>query len=251
MLDVLSHGDIIELRMNRPPANALNHEMLEAILAAYAEALQAGAQGLILSGQPGMFCAGIDVPELLGQSRGDIHRFWSLLFQTGKSLATCPVPVVAALAGHSPAGGAVLAAHCDYRIAAAGPFKIGFNEVQVGLPLPSSIMRIFMDLVGTRQARQIGMQGQLILMERALEIGLVDELVAPEMLEGRALEYLQGLLAMPTMAMNTTRLVGKEHLIPVLEESDDVDRTTAAWFSDETQAAMQLLVDNLQKNKSD
>jgi len=221
MLDILSHGDIIELRMHRPPANALNHELLEALLGAYAESLQAGARGLILSGQPGMFCAGIDVPELLGQSRSDIHRFWSLLFQTSKSLAACPVPVVAALAGHSPAGGAVLAAHCDYRIAAEGAFKIGFNEVQVGLPLPPSIMRVFRDLVGARLARQIGMQGQ----------------------------YLQGLLALPPIAMNATRLDGKAHLIDVLEESDDVDRTTAAWFSDETQAAMQRLVDSLISNK--
>jgi len=249
MLDVLSHGDIIELRMNRPPANALNHALLEAILAAYADALEAGARGLILSGQPGMFCAGIDVPELLGQSRSDIHRFWSLLFQTSKSLAACPVPVVAALAGHSPAGGAVLVAHCDYRIAAAGAFKIGFNEVQVGLPLPPSIMRVFADLAGSRLARQVGMQGQLMLMERALEIGLIDEIVPPQALEERALEFLHDLLALPPMAMNATRLDGKAHLINVLEASDDVDRTTAAWFSDETQVAMQRLVDSLTKNK--
>jgi 3,2-trans-enoyl-CoA isomerase len=186
---------------------------------------------------------------LLGQSRSDIHRFWSLLFQTGKSLAACPVPVVAALAGHSPAGGAVLAAHCDYRIAAEGAFKIGFNEVQVGLPLPPSIMRVFRDLVGARLARQIGMQGQLILMEQALEIGLIDEIVAPELLEERAIEYLQGLLALPPIAMNATRLDGKAHLLDVLAESDDVDRTTTAWFSDETQAAMQRLVDSLINSK--
>jgi len=252
MLDVLSHGDIFELRMNRPPANALNHEMLEALLDAYAESLEAGARGLILSGQPGMFCAGIDVPELLGQSRSDIHRFWSLLFQAGKSFASCPVPVVAALAGHSPAGGAVLAAHCDYRIAAragGNSFKIGFNEVQVGLPLPPSIMRVFADLVGARLARQVGMCGRLLLMEQALEIGLVDELVAPESLEERTLEYLNGLLELPPIAMNATRLDGKAHLIDVLEESDDVERTTAAWFSDETQTAMQRLVDSLTKDK--
>jgi len=253
MLDVLSHGDIFELRMNRPPANALNHELLEALLGAYTESLGAGARGLILSGQPGMFCAGIDVPELLGQSRSDIHRFWSLLFQAGKSLASCPVPVVAALAGHSPAGGAVLAAHCDYRIAAraaaGGSFKIGFNEVQVGLPLPPSIMRVFTDLVGSRQARQIGMQGRLLLMEQALEIGLVDEIVAPESLAERTLEYLNGLLELPPIAMNATRLDGKAHLIDVLEGSDDVERTTNAWFSDETRMAMQRLVESLTKDK--
>lgn len=249
MLDIISHGDVTELRMNRPPANALNHDLLEAILEGCAEAPGAGARGLILAGQPGMFCAGIDVPELLGQSRSEIHRFWSLLFRTSQSLAACPVPVVAALSGHGPAGGAVLAAHCDYRIAADGAFKIGFNEVQVGLPLPSSILYAFQDLVGTRLARQLGMQGQLMPMERAREIGLIDELVAPEALEERALEYLRSLLALPPVAMNTTRLGGKEGLLCVLNESDDIEKTTAAWFSDETQAAMQQLADSLTKAK--
>ena len=55
MLDLLSHGDMIELRMNRPPAKALNHELLEALLGVYADSLEAGARGLMLSGQPGMF----------------------------------------------------------------------------------------------------------------------------------------------------------------------------------------------------
>lgn len=249
MLEIISHGEIVELRINRPPANALNHELLEAILAGIADAVSEGARGLILSGQPGMFCAGIDVPELLGQSRDEIHRFWSLLFQTSNALVACPIPVVAALAGHSPAGGAVLAAHCDYRIAAAGTFKIGFNEVQVGLPLPPSILRVFKDLVGSRLARQIGTLGQLMSMERAREIGLVDELVAPGKVASRAMEYMRELLALPPVAMNATRLAGKEELIEVLKASDDVDRTTVAWFSAETQAAMQRLVESLSKGK--
>ena len=249
MLDIQSHGDIIELQMHRPPANALNHDLLEALLAGHAQALADGARGILLAGQPGMFCAGIDVPELLGQSHDEILRFWGLLFTASRTLASSPVPVAAALAGHSPAGGAVLAAHCDYRVAAEGSFKIGFNEVQVGLPLPPTIVRVFADLVGTRLARQIGMQGQMMDMGRAAEIGLVDELVPAEQVESRALEYLQGLLALPPVAMNKTRLEGKQHLLAMLESADDVERTTEAWFSDETQAAMQALVDSLSKPK--
>ena len=248
MLEIISHGEIAELQLNRPPANALNHELLEALLAAYDEVVNGGARGLILSGQAGMFCAGIDVPELLGQDRASIHRFWSLLFRAASSLATCPVPVVAALAGHSPAGGAVLAAHCDYRVAAEGTFKIGFNEVQVGLPLPSTILLTFTELVGPRLARRYGMAGRLMPMDEALEIGFVDELVPGERVIERSVEFLNGLLALPSVAMNRTRLTGKAALIAALGESDDVERTTTDWFGDETQAAMRALVANLGKN---
>jgi len=248
MLEVIAHGAITELRLNRPPANALNHDLLEALLASRDEAVRGGAKGLVLAGRPGMFCAGIDVPELLGQDRASIRRFWTLLFDAARSLASCPVPVVAALAGHSPAGGAVLASHCDYRIAAAGSFKVGFNEVQVGLPLPPTIMRAFAELVGARRSRQVAMQGTLLTMDAAHEIGLVDELVTADAVAGRSLEYLEGLLAMPPVAMNTTRLTGKADLLRALATTDDVETTTEFWFSAETQAAMQALVDSLKKD---
>lgn len=247
MLETSSHGDVVEIRMNRPPANALNHDMLEALLAAHADAIGAGARGLILSGRDGMFCAGIDVPELLGQDRESIHCFWSLLFTAARTLAASPVPVVAALAGHSPAGGAVLAAHCDYRIGAQGSFKIGFNEVQVGLPLPATILRTFAELVGQRTARQLGMQGRLIPMDEAYAVGLMDELVPAEQVGARSLEYLESLLRLPPIAMNRTRLTGKADLLGALESSDDVERTTNDWFSEETQAAMRALVESLSK----
>ncbi len=172
MLNVVSHDEIAELNIHRPPANALNQDLLGSLLSEFRRVLDEGASGVILSGQEGMFCAGIDVPELLGQERSSIHAFWSVLFEFSKALATSPVPVVAALAGHSPAGGAVLAAHCDYRIAAAGSFKIGFNEVQVGLALPSTIVLVFQELVGVRIARQLGTRGQLIAMEEALTSGI-------------------------------------------------------------------------------
>ena len=65
-----------------------------------------------------------------------------MFFQAARALAACPVPVVAALAGHSPAGGCVLALCCDYRIMADGPFRIGLNETQVGLVAPDGIQTL-------------------------------------------------------------------------------------------------------------
>lgn len=248
MLDILSHGDVVELRLNRPPANALNHDLLRKLLAEIEQARADGARGLILSGQEGMFSAGIDVPELLGMDRSAIFEFWTLLFEASKTLFTSPVPVVAALAGHSPAGGAVLAAHCDYRIAADGPYKIGFNEVQVGLPLPTTILLVFEDLVGPRIARQLAMQGKMMTMGAALEAGLVDELLPADRLMSRVLEYLENLLALPPTAMNRTRLAGKASLIESIKTATDVEQVTESWFSAETQAAMQALVASLNKS---
>lgn len=248
MLDIHAHGDVVELRLNRPPANALNHALLEALLSARREAIDGGARGLILSGREGMFCAGIDVKELLDCDRASMSRFWALFFDAARALLTCPIPVVAAVTGHSPAGGTVLAINCDYRVAAEGRFKIGLNEVQVGLTLPPPFMHVFADLVGPRKARQLAAKGALMPMSDAFEIGLVDEMVAGDRVLEAALSYLDGLLRLPLVAMNETRLIGKQRLVSALEETDDVERATNAWFSDETRQAMQALADSLKKD---
>jgi 3,2-trans-enoyl-CoA isomerase len=248
VLQIISHGDIVELQLDRPPANALNHALLRRLLDAMNEITAGGSKGLILSGQQGMFCAGVDVPELIGMDRRAILEFWGLLFDSSKALLTSPVPVVAMLEGHSPAGGAVLAAHCDYRIAADGPFKIGFNEVQVGLPLTGTILYVFENLVGPRMARQLAMQGKMLTMPEARDVGLVDELLAPATVRDRTLEYLESLLSLPPMAMNHTRLAGKARLINAARNANDVEQLTDTWFGAETQAAMQALVERLKDN---
>lgn len=247
MLNSIEHGEVLEIQMNRPPANALNEEMVDAISSAHANACAQGAQAIILSGLPGMFSAGLDVPELLQLDRAAINRFWTAFLSLMKSLAGSPVPVVAAITGHSPAGGAVLAVHCDYRVAVAGSFKIGFNEVRVGLPVPRTILLAVERLVGGRWAAQLATQGLLLSPEQAREIGLVDELAEPDAVVQQALTWARQTISLPLIAMNRTRLLAKNKFIQELQSADDANVATDYWFSEETQAGMQRLVENLRK----
>ena len=233
--------------MDRPPANALNRELVEQLLAALESVRQDGAQAIILTGRPGMFSGGLDVPELLGQDRRQIEAFWSLFFALTRQLAASPVPVLTAISGHAPAGGAVLAIHCDYRIGVKGKFRMGLNEVQVGLPVPGTVLRALEELVGPRIARRIATRGELVSMDEALAIGLIDELVAPDQLLPTALARANELLALPPVAMNTTRLASKARLIEALTGPGDVEAAAAWWFSTETQAGMRKLVERLGK----
>lgn len=247
MLNSIEHGEVLEIQMNRPPANALNEAMVDAISSAHANACAQGAQAIILSGLPGMFSAGLDVPELLQLDRAAINRFWTAFLSLMKSLAGSPVPVVAAITGHSPAGGAVLAVHCDYRVAVAGSFKIGFNEVRVGLPVPRTILLAVERLVGGRWAAQLATQGLLLSPEQAREIGLVDELAEPDAVVQQALTWARQTISLPLIAMNRTRLLAKNKFIQELQSADDANVATDYWFSEETQAGMQRLVENLRK----
>lgn len=247
MLHIEHQGEVATLRMDRPPANALDHALVEALLAALDTVHTGTARALILTGRPGMFSGGLDVPALIDCKRPDISRFWQQFFELGRRLASSPIPVIAALSGHAPAGGAVLALQCDYRIGIDGNFRIGLNEVQVGLPVPGTILLALEQVIGPRRARQLATRGSLLPMAEALAIGLVDELVDPDSLLPAALARAQELLALPPVAMNTTRLAGKAGLLEAYRTSRDVATATDWWFSAETQAEMRKLVNRLAK----
>ena len=88
---------------------------------------------------------------------------------------------------------------------AEGDWKMGFNEVQVGIPLPPVILSALRRQVGARQAERLGTGGLVISAAEAARLGLVDELVPLERVVDRAVEWCQGLLALPEQAMTTTR----------------------------------------------
>lgn len=248
MLQQLRHDTLLELRLARPPANALDAGLIAALGAAVKQAPAAGARALVLSGAPGMFSAGLDVPSLLALDRAGMRRAWSEFYALMHALAASPLPIAAAITGHSPAGGAVLALFCDFRVMADGEFKIGLNEVQVGLPMPPVIHRTLRRQVGARHAERMCASAWMLSPREALRIGLVDELAPPERTVEVALAWCSGLLRLPPRAMATTRALVRADLVAALEADErEVEERVEDWFSDETQGALRALVERLKK----
>ena len=248
MLDILHHdGGITEIRLARPPVNALNHALLSALREAVTQAPRQGARGIVLSGAPGIFSAGVDIPALLGQDRATVGAYWREFFGLCATLAAAPVPMVAAVTGHSPAGGAVLALFCDYRVMAEGPFRIGLNEVQVGLVVPDCIQFALRRVVGTYRAERLLVPGAMIEAEQALACGFVDETTMPEQVIPRALRWMTELLALPPRAMLATRELARADLRAVWSDPDrlPLEAFLDGFFQEETQAVLQQLVARL------
>lgn len=250
MLEIRDHDrGVRELVLARPPANALDPALVAALTAAVAGAPAAGARALVLSGRPGMFSGGLDVPVLLALERPALERFLGDFLVLLRTLALSEIPVVAALTGHAPAGGAVLAIHCDHRVMAEGGYRIGLNEVQVGLPMPRVIYTTLVRVVGVRQAERLSVGGALLGAGEAKEIGLVDELVAPELVVERALERARDYVALPANAMRATRALARRDLADAFarEERATWEAFVADWYSAETQGALRALVERLKK----
>jgi enoyl-CoA hydratase/carnithine racemase len=249
MLEIIDHGKIREIRLVRPPANALNPELTEALAKALEEAGQA-ASAVIVSGRPGMFSAGLDVPQLIKLDREQMTSFWLSFSNMLGRIASMPVPTVFALTGHAPAGGIVMALFGDYRIMPRGAFKTGFNEVQVGLVVPPQVHRALVRLIGAHSAERILVAGELMDAQRAQEIGLVDELADdPEQVLRRALEWCEELLALPQPAMSISRAMARADLHQMFAESDakDVGKFVEVWFGDSTRQTLRRLVEQLGK----
>ena len=249
MIELHRHGHIHEIRLARPPVNALTPELLAALRTAVQAAPADGARAIILTGGSKVFSGGMDVPHLMGLDRAALGPGWASLFAAARAIANCPVPVVAAIGGHSPAGGCVLALCCDYRIMARGPFRIGLNEVQVGLVAPDAIQHLMRRVVGTYRAERLLVAGELVESEQALAYGLVDELTDAEHVGQRALVWLEELLKLPAQAMLATRSLARADLVSALSSfhDDDLDGFLDEWNSPQTQAALQALVARLGK----
>jgi Delta3-Delta2-enoyl-CoA isomerase len=252
MILTIDHGAVRELRLNRPPANALSPELIVALKQAVESAATDGARALVLSGAPGRFSAGLDVPLLLTLDRPAIAALWRELYALLRALALSPIPIAAAIAGHATAGGTVLPIFCDCRIAAQGDWKLGVNEVQVGLPLPPVILAGLRRLIGAHQAERLAVGGLLISPNEAARIGLVDELVPLDQVVSRAIEWGRGLLALPVDAMAANRRRARADLFELFAASFDVelDQVNATWWSPEAQTTLRVLVDRLAKKKA-
>jgi enoyl-CoA hydratase/carnithine racemase len=247
MLEHDDAGPIRTIRLARPPVNALHVPLFEAIGAAIEAAPRDGARGLVLTGAGKLFSAGLDVGVLAGLDKPALTAFLGSFFRCLQVMAQSPLPLVAAINGHSPAGGAVLALFCDQRIMARGDFRIGLNEVQVGLLPGPLIYGVLKRAVSLRVANQMLPQGLLLTPDEALAAGLVDELAEPAELQGRAHAWLERVLALPPLAYATTRAMVRSDLVAMMAEATAREQREMieAWTGPETRASLAALVAKL------
>lgn len=248
MLAIKNHGQIREIQLDRAPANALNRELIDQLTEQLSIAGRSSA-AVVISGRPGMFSAGLDVPSLLQEDSAGMAEFWRSFGLLTRTIAFMPVPTIFALNGHCPAGGIVLALYGDYRIMSAGKYKTGMNEVQVGLVVSPLIRDAAVRLMGPHSAAKILVPGSLLSPEDALSIGLVDALAEdPEATVRQAIEYCQMLLNLPANAMLATRALVRADLHAMFEDEQGigVDQFLELWFSEHTQKTLKELVARLQ-----
>jgi enoyl-CoA hydratase len=237
------------LTLSQGKANAMSVELLDRLDAIFSRLEQSDARAAVITGYDRFFSAGLALPTLIDLDRPAMRRFISRFSDVMVRIFSQPRPLVAAINGHAIAGGCVLALECDYRIMAEGDFKIGLNEVQLGIGLPSVVTEALRLAVPPSSLLPIAVEGQLIAPRTALQLGLVNEVVAPEKLAERAREKAVQLAAAPSSGVSQVKAALRRPAREVMERlgPDEIERWLDTWFSDAARARLTDAVSRLKR----
>src|SRR4249920_2350962 len=217
------------LTMNRPEKrNALNSELTHALLEAVQRAdREEGVGCVVLTGAGQGFCAGADLTEFKGlQDPQAAEERAELTMQLHLAFSKIAKPIVTAINGAAMGGGAGLAIAADIAVMAAGA-KLGYPEARHGI-VAAIVMANLVRQVGRKAAFELVALGEPIGAERALELGMVNRVVAEHELMPQALAYAEKLAAMaPAARAETKRLFHEVADLPLaaaLERGRDTNR---------------------------
>ncbi|KAH8260146.1 hypothetical protein KR026_003773 [Drosophila bipectinata] len=175
-VEVDDKSGIATLSMNLPPVNTLTMELMHDMIDSINEIECNKSRGLILtSSNDKVFSAGLDLKELLNPERKRLEEFWTLFQDLWLALHLCGIPTAAAVNGHAPAAGCVLATACEYRTMLPNLF-IGIHATRFSFVISKWMMLSYQSVVPRRVVERALNQGKLFRTQEALDIGLVDEL---------------------------------------------------------------------------
>lgn len=169
---------IAHVRLDRPPANAMEPVFLDEITACFRTLANDDTVGaVVLQGTGNVFCAGVDLKRLPALDIAEQDRLVLAINRTCAAVYGLPKPLIGAINGHAIAGGMVLALCCDYRIAPERDAGFGLTEVRVGVAFPEVAYAVIEEQLPRPALRRMIQFGQNVDGRAALQLGAVDELV--------------------------------------------------------------------------
>jgi len=250
MIKSYQKNQIQIIELSRPKVNAIDADLIRALNNEFDKIEQdSSIKGIILTGQDGIFSAGLDIINLYDRDKEYMKSFWAIFSNLLLRIYRYPKIIFTAISGHSPAGGTVISIMTDYRIMNNGNYVIGLNEVAVGLSMPIGIGRVFQSLLGERVAEKMTLTGKLVNPEEAESIGLIDKVVESENLLNYSIETMNKWLKLPFNKQIESKLSLRKEVIDLMVDTvkKENDNFIKAWFSDECRMTMKKIINKLSK----
>ncbi len=216
------------LAVDRPPANAMDVELLGELVAAVDEVAAGPPRALVLAGRPGFFSAGADLKAVPAYAPEQHREMVHGINRMALGVYGLPCPVVGAITGHAIAGGMVLALCTDHRVASTEG-RYGLTEVKVDVPYPQAAIGVVREELGARAARLLALGNRLVDTDECLRLGVFDEAVAPDAVLDRAGEVAEELGALPPRTYAQTKGFLRDAVIERLRAAAQDDPLLERW----------------------
>jgi len=199
------HTDAVALiTLARPPVNALNGELIADLVLAVERAEDPAVRSVVVTGAP-HFAAGADITEFTAaHESGDVRAVGRRLSDAIRRLERLPKPVIAAVRGYALGGGLELALGCDFRYVAEDS-RLGVPEIKLGIIPGAGGTQRLPRLIGVPRAREMIYSGRFVEPSEALDMGLADRVLTPEVLLDEALDYARAWAKGPTVALGAAK----------------------------------------------
>jgi enoyl-CoA hydratase len=214
-------GAVATVTMDDGKVNALTFQLLAEVHAALDRALEDGVPP-ILTGRQGRFSAGFDLQTLTGGGP-EGPKLLTAGFELSERLLSFPLPVVIACTGHALAMGAFLLLSADYRVGVDGPFKIGANEVAIGLTMPETALEICKQRVSMTHLSRVVINAEIFAPAEAMAAGFLDRVVPETDLAKVALEAAEALTKLDMKAHAATKLRARAQTLAAIHAAIATD----------------------------
>lgn len=228
---------IAKVILSRGKVNAINEFVIDELTSCFQGlADDAATKAVILTGNGKFFTYGFDIPEFLNYKKEDFLRYLTKFTGFYGDLFLFPKPVIAALNGHTMAGGCMIAIACDYRIMVAGKAKISLNEINFGSSLFAGSVEIIKLWLGQKNAETAVYTGAMYAAEEALQLGLIHQVSTEADLEANARSIAGQLAAKDGVAFRSIKHLLRKPLADEIKkrERDSLLEFVDIWYSEST-----------------
>ncbi len=251
-LNISDDKGVRQILIDHGKVNAIDTQMLldlnEAFIAA---ANNEEVKGILLTGRPNCFSAGLDVAHLATIGVDGCKEFWRQYLMLLQHMVRYPKPFVCAITGYAPAGATIFALCADYRVMGQGPkHKIGMHEFRMSMQIPELLCDIYAYHAGKRQAWENIQQARLLSSDEALAEGLINESVPVDEVLERANKHMALVQKVYAPAFIKTKRYLRRELLSIVDRDIDamIEEIAADWSDPFVQQGLQMFAASLKKS---
>ena len=245
-VQVQTEAAVATIRLDRPPMNALNTQVVNELAAAAAQvSADPEVRAVVIYGGAKVFAAGADIKEMGEAGYAQIAEHSGRLQASLTAVAKIPKPVVAAITGYALGGGLELALCADFRVVGDGA-KVGQPEILLGVIPGAGGTQRLPRLIGPARAKDIVYTGRFVAAQEAVAIGLADRVVPDSDVYEAAVELASRFAAGPALALRAAKQAIDDGLEVGLDAGLEIERLHfAGLFATEDQrTGMRSFIEN-------